>query len=909
MQGLKRQFPYQGLIPFDEQDASFFFGRDKETRVITANLFASPLTLLYGPSGVGKSSVLHAGVIHGLRKKEDVLPITLNTWQSEPITLLKSTIAKVYEDKTGRNINSKHKLSPLSTCLDDICNELECRIMLLLDQFEEYFLYNPQNNSFKKEMAEVVRESNSNISILIAIREDSLAKLDYFDDEIPTLFDNYLRLMHLDAVAARIAIIGPIDEFNRNLVDPSLKVTIDQDLVDNIIDQVKIREPFMENMIHKISSSNVIYIETPYLQLVMNQLWKELEKEHSDRRVIRLSTLERLGGAGKIVKTHLDEQMCSLSPQDQYIAAKIFHHLVTPSGSKIAHNISDLAAYSELNEDQIKPVLEKLAAKHVRILRSIAPPFGQKEVLYYEIFHDALAPAILDWRFRYLDEQKTEKAKGLLKHEQRRVWLLRGLVAVLSLLLILVIYPSRFTIISFVESLIDAIFSIKSIIRPEIWTLANTVEFLAGLFGLMGLVFSFLPILKKWRLRRTLEKKFGSELYPSEIIERATRFYIEPDFTNIDPSQEDEARASFSFSARTNAYDALDNFLDSKFSERHLIILADSGMGKTSFLLNYYARNQNKSKRKRHQIAIVPLGIPDADALITKIPSPRNTVLFLDALDEHVRAVVDHKKRISDLMAITRDFRNIIITARTQFFPREEEIPRETGIFRLGPRSAGEKSVWEFWKLYLAPFSDKQIEKYLRKRFSFFKIRKRRMARALINKIPLLSVRPMVLTSIPDLLESKQKLEYSYQLYEIMIETWLDREIGITPQLSKERMRGFSERLAADLYFNRMTRGSERIPISELNLLARQWAIPLEDWQLTGRSLLNRDAVGNYKFAHRSIMEYLLVKRFIDGDMSLVDIEWTDTMKKFLTEMLQSSKDSNVPIRSDIELASLKILR
>ena len=45
----------------------FFFGREKEMRLIAANLFASPLTLLYGASGVGKSSILRAGVINHLR--------------------------------------------------------------------------------------------------------------------------------------------------------------------------------------------------------------------------------------------------------------------------------------------------------------------------------------------------------------------------------------------------------------------------------------------------------------------------------------------------------------------------------------------------------------------------------------------------------------------------------------------------------------------------------------------------------------------------------------------------------------------------------------------------------------------------------------------------------------------------
>ena len=64
-----RECPYTGLMPFTEEQAEFFFGREAEREIIAANLMASRLTLLYGPSGVGKSSVLNAGVVHDLRAR------------------------------------------------------------------------------------------------------------------------------------------------------------------------------------------------------------------------------------------------------------------------------------------------------------------------------------------------------------------------------------------------------------------------------------------------------------------------------------------------------------------------------------------------------------------------------------------------------------------------------------------------------------------------------------------------------------------------------------------------------------------------------------------------------------------------------------------------------------------------
>ena len=83
--GTLRRSPYQGLIPYGEDDAPYFFVFEKEARLIAANLFASPLTLLYGASGVGKSSVLRAGVAHQLRQRDDLLVVVFNAWQRNPV--------------------------------------------------------------------------------------------------------------------------------------------------------------------------------------------------------------------------------------------------------------------------------------------------------------------------------------------------------------------------------------------------------------------------------------------------------------------------------------------------------------------------------------------------------------------------------------------------------------------------------------------------------------------------------------------------------------------------------------------------------------------------------------------------------------------------------------------------------
>src|ERR1700730_18222934 len=70
--GLAMGKPFIGLTPFADSDAAYFFGRKSERRVLVDKLLASRLTLLYGESGAGKSSLLNAGVVFELRAEPEL---------------------------------------------------------------------------------------------------------------------------------------------------------------------------------------------------------------------------------------------------------------------------------------------------------------------------------------------------------------------------------------------------------------------------------------------------------------------------------------------------------------------------------------------------------------------------------------------------------------------------------------------------------------------------------------------------------------------------------------------------------------------------------------------------------------------------------------------------------------------
>jgi len=282
------------------------------------------------------------------------------------------------------------------------------------------------------------------------------------------------------------------------------------------------------------------------------------------------------------------------------------------------------------------------------------------------------------------------------------------------------------------------------------------------------------------------------------------------------------------------------------------------------------------------------LGIKDVFREIDKYDTPATTVLFLDALDEDTEAIDDHRKRLTDLLERSIAFRHVVITCRTQFFLSDEEIPKDVGIVKIGVIDAGESRVYTLNKLYLSPFDDSQIQRYLKKKFSGWR-RQRKRARSIVQQMGDLSARPMLLAHIDDLISQSKHFDCSWQIYEEMVEAWLVREEKF---IGKHLLRTFSELVAADIYRKREERKSEKISYAELTQIADNISPEITKWTasdrsfLTNRSLLNRDAEGNRKFSHRTIMEYLAFVRAVNDPIGYAFKSWTDQMERFWREMV-----------------------
>src|SRR6478752_3944561 len=106
--------------------------------------------------------------------------------------------------------------------------------------------------------------------------------------------------------------------------------------------------------------------------------------------------------------------MAGLTEQQNDVAAAVFHHLVTSSGTKIALTAEDLADWSDLDVQDVRDLLESLSSGQQRIVRPVPPPAGANGPAHYEIYHDVMGAAVLDWRRRYVVRRDQERASRQL---------------------------------------------------------------------------------------------------------------------------------------------------------------------------------------------------------------------------------------------------------------------------------------------------------------------------------------------------------------------------------------------------------------------------------------------------------------------------------------------------------------
>lgn len=460
---------------------------------------------------------------------------------------------------------------------------------------------------------------------------------------------------------------------------------------------------------------------------------------------------------------------------------------------------------------------------------------------------------------------------------------------------------------------------LKGLSSGPVWALsvviAGVLAKVAGVPQFAASLYKAYRSLSAEKLAAFLEAETSVTSFSPSEIRSATTKYVWPNCSAIDPSDQPDLR---NVTVLAPALKTVSEILGETHARAHMILLADSGMGKTTFCLNFYAEEMRKRPKRRRRVAIVPLGRPDAMNQITSIKDKRNTVLILDAFDEDPQAIEKPFDRLAALMSEAANCPWVLVTCRSQFFPSDHQIPTSSGVMHAGPRGAGKSREYPLRKLFLAPFSEKQVQAYIRSHFPWWKIGslgRRKLAMDTIHSIGELAVRPMLLELVPDLVREHLTVRELFGLYEYMVQKWLERERG---WVDGNVLLTVSKLLAVDLYLQQMSGGDDRMLAEDLHARAIARGSPIKQWELNSRSLLNRDTRGYFKFAHRSILEYLFVVSAIEGEARCFDVAWTDLMKQlFLSwgyhrvdpaseerarEILESRLDSTgiLPFRHEI---------
>jgi len=433
--------PYPGLYSFQEKDQAYFFGRKQETQEIIASLLTARLTFLFGSSGVGKTSLLNAGVIASLRKKIPTpltqnisfkrIIVSFNDWReqnqgtqtngfSSLKQIIKAELIAVLTQKPDvRALNETEKLKEsLRSVLGDVLEEqspqdldthadlssvlttatklLDGNIIILLDQFEEYLSQSGTETEIQerdKELIEAINHADPRIRFLIAIREENLHLLDRFRKKIPQFFTRSYRLNPLSPDQVRDAIEKPLQTYHR-LSSSKDPVRVDIELVEQIMADLPLANPSqackLKDFQYQEITQATVGFEASYLQLLLSQLWETaVKQEISD---LNLSSYNNLSDITSLLKKHIKSAI-DRQGELKEIAKKCSICLVTSEGEQSTVSLSALSKSCKSTPEIISKILRAFIDRE-RILRPLAD--GR-----FILFHDLLAPILLEDRKAY----------------------------------------------------------------------------------------------------------------------------------------------------------------------------------------------------------------------------------------------------------------------------------------------------------------------------------------------------------------------------------------------------------------------------------------------------------------------------------------------------------------------------
>ncbi len=405
---------YPGARPFEKEEKNIFFGRDSDSQRLFELIRIEKTVLLYSKSGMGKTSLINAGLIPLFEKNNyNYFKIRLGLFSGDINTNIKDKIIGSLQTKAQSNVlNDYPQLNKdtISYWLKSIqINDPDKINVLIFDQFEEFFSYpTEQILEFKEEISRILFFNTTNqirenilekleyddkvayakdflslssaikIRIIFSIRSELLSKINLLTDYLPNLQRIFYELKPLEYDKAKMAIILP-SKADGNFISPKFEFTAEA--LDKILTMLA------DNYEHTIESFQ--------LQLVC-QFAEGIAQKSVEQKVI---TSDDLGDIKNIyqnfyiniiegIKTDTEDEKLRLMMllEEEFIYEPEERRVLVLKG-KILSKISE-------------STLQALERTH--LVRS--EPF--QDTFTYELSHDSLVVPILKVYYKRLEIEK-----------------------------------------------------------------------------------------------------------------------------------------------------------------------------------------------------------------------------------------------------------------------------------------------------------------------------------------------------------------------------------------------------------------------------------------------------------------------------------------------------------------------
>ena len=402
--------PYVGLRAFDAEDHERFFGRTQESHELAAMWRSNKLTVLYGASGVGKTSLLQAGVLPALDSEStDVLPIgrvsagalsANSTTSNTAVLTLLSALAPERSPDELAGLSILRFLQQRGVRRDRYGDPLP--ILLAIDQAEELFSefsYRPEiTRRFISGLARALRESRET-RLLLTVREDRLPSVLPYERILAGRSHVRFRLLPFGTAAAMEAVQRPLRGTGRRF-----ERGVARELVQDL------RTVTITNARGETASLHIETVDPVQVQVVCSALWESLPDA---ARVITSAHVRRYGDIERFLASFCSRTLSSVARAHDLPVARLRSWLqqtfITELGTRGT-------AYEGLGQTAGMPnaVVRSLEDQH---LLKAEHRWGTR---WYELQHDRLIEPLQHAHpVELLETAELELAEGALALAER----------------------------------------------------------------------------------------------------------------------------------------------------------------------------------------------------------------------------------------------------------------------------------------------------------------------------------------------------------------------------------------------------------------------------------------------------------------------------------------------------------